>query len=332
MGANSSALVIKRLLILLQLAFNNSRFSLDEVWGLPFYIEIDDRKKLSQTLSDDFQRLRDWMGIDIASDYGVYYLHQIDPALRDLFLPDEIISVVAIAKQLPQVQPYFDRQTVESLLTKTRLRLGTDEYLLDDCLIDTFGRIPYRDSDSHISVSLRQTLHQAIVSQRIICFDYSANRPDGFLVHHRMEPYGLVVKDGHLYLDGFTHTTTSPVGSFEQYKHFLLRVGRIVPTSLALTDEVFTSQHDRPSFQVHYILSARLAQNGASRLSARQHSFHELPDGRVEVYTTTTDVFDTMRQLLSYGSACQVLGGPELLSVYEREIDQLHSVYVGEQE
>lgn len=291
----------------------------DAIW------DQEQMKTMSRAFRKDKDALRETLGVTIEPVLGQrnsYSIVQIEERVRELFLPEELLHLIVLA-HLPR--PYFPPETLNEVTQIARTRSGA-EHRLDEAFEASWHIAATRDDDV-IHVATRAALFEAKQKHRILEFDYLPARDDDDEPRrHCIEPYDLFFRDGHFYLLGFCLHTTSYLGCFPQNKHREYRVGRVVAGSVQTTPKRFTIRHPEPQYQVHYILSAKLAKYGAS-VSFNEQERRLLPDGRIEILATTPNHFRAVRHLLGYGPQCEVLGGPEVLAHFCTEVQQMYSLY-----
>ena len=316
-----------RRLALLKLAFEKTVFTQDDLVnpldGSPSI--YDENGDLAGILKDDRYLLRDTLDIHIEpqggpGSRGKYELKRIGAQFANVFLPAGLVTLAALA-QLPQTAPHFPPELIRELLNDIRARLGTkDAYILDEALAGAAQLAVWRDSHS-LSTDVVAMLRQAVRDRSIVVFEYGASRTDDKLCQHTVEPYEVHSSEGHLYLRCYAVKTIGPGGETPG-RHYELRVGRILPDTLSLSNDRFTAERPRPRVMVHYILSRKLAKDGGS-VNFDEIERRSLLDGRLEIRAWYDSSFAARRRLLGYGAQVQVLGGAEILDEYRREVQQM---------
>jgi predicted DNA-binding transcriptional regulator YafY len=281
---------------------------------------------LPEMLKQDRYHLRDMLDVHIEpvggpGSRGKYELKRVGARFADIFLPAGLVSLIALA-QLPQAAPHFPPALVKELLDNIRARLGKDGAdILNDALNNAAQLAVWRDQNQ-INGQVLHVLRRAIQERRLAVFEYQPNRSDDDdRRRHTVEPYEIYPQDGHLYLRCYAIHTIGPFGETPG-NHYHLRIGRIVPESITLSDDHFTLERQRPRVTVHYVLSRKLAKDGGS-VTFNEIERRTLLDGRVEIRANTDSAFSAVRKLLGYGAEVEVLGGVEVRTAYQDEVRRM---------
>lgn len=309
----------KRLLKIIELAFTKQPFTSKdleaiEVDGEYPYIESADA---SQLLRDDRQLLSENFGLEVVNQKGIrssYELEHVDESLRPIYLPDIFVDLAALVTVPPvseHIEPTFQRE-VERVV---RCRLGRRHSLLDERKQFAMELVTFRDQDNVAPQVISQFEHW-IRERQVIRFQYQSS--GGNIAIFEMEPYRIKPQEGHLYLIGYCRKIYEGDQVHRVNDHRKLRLGSIYIDTIEITGEFYKIEHRPRSYRVHYILSKKLAR----RPSVTFNTLHErrLSDGRLEIVASTDSPFDAMRKLLSYGAHCQVIGGTEVLELYQAEL------------
>src|SRR5258708_38235799 len=259
-----------RRLELLKLAFEKPVFTSEDLVNpssgrVSIY---DETVNVNDRFKSDRYWLRDTLDVHIEpvggpGTRGTYTLKRIGPRFAHVFLPAGLVTLTALA-QLPQVAPHFPPALLRDLLTDIEARLGTDgAHVLDEALVGASQLAVWRDQNT-INADVLAVLRQAVRERLLVTFAYQPARgDDDERRQHTVEPYETYVHDGHMYLRCYAVRTLGPYGETPG-NHYDLRIGRIVPDTMVLSDQRFTVERPRPRVFVHYLLSRKLAKDCGS--------------------------------------------------------------------
>ncbi|MGC9529174.1 MAG: helix-turn-helix transcriptional regulator [Candidatus Bipolaricaulaceae bacterium] len=248
---------------------------------------------------------------------GRYHLASFDHPVLQLHLSRPALEALALLKATFQGLPHEER--VGALLRELESRLPQEAKL-------RLGRAPH----PHLAMDPADpwqerkenlvAVERAIGRHQLLEFLYrSPKRPETERPkRHRVEPYNLEYREGHLYFDGYNLKT----GRVYPY-----RVDRIVPGSAQVLPDTFNPRDGiARSIQIRYWLAPEIARYGAS-VRFRNHQESRQEDGSVVVTCEAGSLFEAVRKLLRYGSGCRVLAPPELVEKMRAEAHRLTARY-----
>src|SRR6266487_7062214 len=163
-----------------------------------------------------------------------------------------------------------------------------------------------RTDYSTIDPATLNEIEKAILRGQQLEFTYRSRA--GTELRHVIEPQPLRYKDGHVYLRGWC---------IDCQKELLFRLDFILPGSAKmLRKTVERSRPRRPTYQLRYHLTPRLARNSVSQYFPDQ-KIEPHPDGSATITANIDDLFETRQILLRYGENCVVESPPELLELLQ---------------
>jgi predicted DNA-binding transcriptional regulator YafY len=151
----------------------------------------------------------------------------------------------------------------------------------------------------------KNEVDRAILCGQQLEFSYKSPR-QGQERRHVIEPEPLRIKDGHVYLYGW---------SLDYEKVLQFRLDYIVPsTAKMLHTSIVHRRPYVPSYVLRYHLTPTIARNSVSQhFPHPQQTIERHPDGSATVTTQITNLFEARRILLSYGEHCTIDSPPELV-------------------
>lgn len=192
-----------------------------------------------------------------------------------------------------------------------------------------------RRNTEEIPAKVQEAIDRAVSQRRLIRFGYlSPSQADGIPRVHTVQPWNYLFDPvrGHYYLDGYRLQVDGPHGLWRKESWQRYRPERILTEELVvLPDKLPPTPPKRPRFKIEYLLSPEIA-----RLGQISHHFDDMEihgideDGWTRVTGVTADLFFAVRQLLSYGANCRVIGGPEAKREMEKIVENLHNLYKAE--
>jgi predicted DNA-binding transcriptional regulator YafY len=183
--------------------------------------------------------------------------------------------------------------------------------------IDLRETTDYRNADP---LTLKQ-IEQAIRLGQQLEFTYRTPR-DGKERRHVIEPQPLVLRQGHVYLRGW---------SLDWGQELPFRLDCILPGTARVLPTSSAKQRPAPrSYTLRYWLSAVVARNKVSEhFPEHHHERHE--DGSVTVTARITDLFEAAQTLFRYREHCIVLDPPELVERMRASAIQIYANYTREE-
>jgi predicted DNA-binding transcriptional regulator YafY len=260
---------------------------------------------------------------------GITYQHRTGYSLTDLGtlplldLPDDHLqalhTLLALADALPA---HLTDQMTDLLVFLLSLLPPERQIARDDQTIEQFAA---PQSLTSLDPALLRRLRRAIQRQQIR-FRYRSTMnldTDGIL--HRAAPYGLIMRDGHLYLDADCLWVDHPAGRARRLRY---RIDRIDPASLdVLADVVPPARLSVPRYPLRYHLSPVVARRRDVALHFPDSTITYHDDGSALVTATIDDLWEARLILLRYGAACQVLAPPELITLFRETIQNMSQIY-----
>ena len=317
-GSRSSHLAFARALATVDRLLCGEATRAELVSYVPATVEDAYERSPFDSFSRDLRLLRS-LGFPIrfSRARGAYRLERLDHPVFQLHLSKPALEALAMLKATFRGLPHQER--VQALVQEIEARLPARAW-------EKLGREPlprlamaaadaWEERKDNLTV-----VERAIESHRILEFLYrTPKRPETVAPRlHRVEPYNLQYRDGHLYFDGF---------HLKRGKVLPYRVDRIVPGSARPLSEVFIPRPELYTpISIRYRLSPEIARFGAS---VRFHNQREerQPDGSVEVTGEAGSLFEAMTKLLRYGSHCRVLEPAELVESMRAEANHMVAMY-----
>jgi predicted DNA-binding transcriptional regulator YafY len=283
-----------------------------------------------RALKNDRALLKEKLGVEIIYDRrdSVYRLESLgDTAWLDL-TNDDLAAIALIYNTFGGANPEAERvrallDRIAGLLPVGRLyeiqrqrpALTIELHELDE------GPIPHR---------VMRVVQQAITEHRRLAFNYrAAAQSDRQPRYHEVEPYGIVLRDGHYYLESFDlFSRGEQHGQVTQGKHRPFRLQAILDDDrlAVLPEHLPPGRRPQKRYPLRYRLTPAAVGHGVSRRFADMQ-ITPLPDGSAEIAATTTDPWDAVRTLLAYGDSCVVLGGDEVLGLMRKRVAAMAKGY-----
>ncbi len=286
----------------------------------------DSDSAADHALKNDRAALKEHLGIEISYDRraGVYLLADLgDTAWLDLS-DDDLAAMATVFQTFANSGPAAERvhaflDHIAGLLPPERLASIRRRAL----------SIDLREVDERpVAARILDTVQQAVDERRRLVFHYQSTA-DEVIRYHEVEPYGVIFRRGHYYLEAYDLFSRGK----EQSTVVHGRVARFRLQGIADDDALRILPERLPPGrrpQKRYLLRYRLARHairhGVSRHFADMQ-VERLPDGSVVVEATVTDPWDAVYTLLSYGENCTVLGGDEVLALMRRRVAALAKNY-----
>lgn len=269
-----------------------------------------------RALKNDRAVLREKLGVEIAYDRreGVYRLDSMgDLPWLDLG-DDDLAAIVTIYNvfrgshpEAERVRAFLDR--IGGLMPAERRQAVQGQRAI--------LTIQWRELDeAPVAEQVQQILRQAISQGRRVGFNYSAAATgQRGLRYHEVEPYGIVFRDGHYYLECFDlFSRGARDDQVTHNQHRRLRLLGIVDDEMlrVLPERLPPGRRPQKRYVVRYRLAPPAVHHGVSPHFADMQVEKHV-DGTATVTATTHDPWDAVRTLLHYGDSCTVLGGEEVL-------------------
>ncbi len=284
----------------------------------------------TRALKNDRAVLKKKLGVEIAYDRpeGVYWLaDRGDAAWLDL-TDDDLAAIGFIYKTFEASGPEAER--VRDFLEHIGNLLSPERRAAVQRLRPAIS-IDLRELDERpISARVMQVVQQAAHEHRRLGFNYRASSQEDRLPrYHEVEPYDIVFRNGHWYLEGYDlFSRGAQHGEVSQQKHREFRLQGILDDDrlAVLPEHLPPGRRPQKRYVVRYRLTAPATVHGVSRHFADMRVEH-LPDGSALVAGTTHDPWAAARELLHYGESCVVLGGDEVLGQVRKMVAAMAKSY-----
>jgi len=270
------------------------------------------------------------LGIQVSFDRsaGWYFLASLGD-VPWLDLGDDDLAAMALlynafqdsGPEAGRVRAYLDR--IAGLLPAERLKtIQRRRSVLS---------IELRELDENpIPRRVMQVVQQATAERRRLGFRYRPPATGEQQPHyHEVEPYGIVFRRGHYYLECFDlYSRTGPDDRVTQERHAEFRLQGILDDDMlrALPEHLPPGRRPQRRYPVRYRLAPAALRHGISRHFADMQ-VERLPDGSAVVEATTENIWEAVYTLLSYGENCVVLGGDQVLRLMRRRVAALARNY-----
>lgn len=156
---------------------------------------------------------------------------------------------------------------------------------------------------SSIDPATLNEIEKAIVRGQQLEFTYRSPRK-GEEVRHVIEPQPLQLKNGHIYLYGWS-------SEYQNELHF--RLDYVLPgTAKMLPKRIAQTHPSQRTYLLRYHLTPVIARNSVSEHFPDQKT-QKHPDGSATITARVTDLFEARQIILKYGENCTVESPAELL-------------------
>jgi predicted DNA-binding transcriptional regulator YafY len=187
-------------------------------------------------------------------------------------------------------------------------------------------RLDYPASTSPSADHTLRLIKRALRRQQITFGYRSSYAPGGTVAQHRVAPYDLLFRDGHIYLDAYCYDC----GVAEYGRTYVLyRLDRIVDESLRLLPTVLVPiQPTRPVYRLRYVLGPAVACQRDVALWGNHSEVIFLNDGSAQITAETADLWQARQILLRYREHCRVLEPPQLIEMIQDSLARMQQVYM----
>lgn len=318
LGSRSSRIVFARALAMLGRLVKGEATRAELIRHVRATVEEAYERSPFDSFARDVRLLRD-LGfcIRFCRARGTYRLERLDHPVLQLHLSRPALEALALLKATFRGLPHQER--VEALIGDLSARLPEEVRRKLDR--EPLPRLAVAPADHWwFSKNSLVTVEKAIDRHQVLEFLYrSPKQPEtAEPKRHRVEPYNLEYRDGHLYFEGYNLKTG---------KVYPYRVDRIVPGSARILPDVFTPREGIVrTVAISYRLSPEIARFGAS-VRFRNQREERQDDGSVIVTGEAGSLFEAMTKLLRYGRHCQVLEPRELVDMMRKEAEAMVGVY-----
>ena len=272
-----------------------------------------------RALKNDSAVLRAKLGVEIAYERreGVYRLAGLGDAAW-LDVDDEGLAAIAIIYQTfagggpeaARVQAFLDY--IAGLLPADRLA----------AIRRPAFSIELREVDERsVAPRVLETVQRAVQERRRLGFRYQSTA-DEVIRYHEVEPYGVIFRRGHYYLEAFdlfSRGAGQDAVTHGRVTRFRLQGIADDEMLRVLPERLPPGRRPQKQYALRYRLASPAIRHGVSRHFADM-TVERLPDGAALIQATVTDPWDAVYTLLSYGENCTVLGGDEVLSLMRKRV------------
>jgi predicted DNA-binding transcriptional regulator YafY len=289
----------------------------------------DQPRAAERALKNDRAALRR-LGIEIGFDRraGVYRLASLGEAAWLDLGDDELAAMALLYNAFADAGQEAAR--VRSLLDRIRDLLPAER-------ADAIQRqravlsIELRELDENpIPPRVMQVVQQAVAERRRLGFRYRppATGEEGPR-YHEVEPYGIVFRRGHYYLECFDlYSREGPYDRTTHEHHAEFRLQGMLDDDMlrVLPERLSPGRRPQRRYPVRYRLAPAALRHGISRHFADMQ-VERLPDGSAMVEATTDNEWEAVYTLLSYGENCVVLGGDAVLHLMRQRVAAMAKNY-----
>lgn len=186
-------------------------------------------------------------------------------------------------------------------------------------------RLDYPSPSRSVSPHTLARVRRALGHQRLSFAYRSAYSEGEQVVLHQVDPYALLFRDGHHYLDAYCHDCGDPT---IRPRYRLYRVDRIVEDSVrTLPTTLPPVPPPRSHYRLRYTLAPAVARQRDVALWFPGSMVHFYPDGSAEICAETSDLWQARQILLRYREHCRVLEPPELVAMIRETTARMAAVY-----
>jgi predicted DNA-binding transcriptional regulator YafY len=285
----------------------------DDVWG----------EAQESALRHDLQALRHQFGcvIQYRADTGYQLLSTGDLHLIDI--TDDHLQTIHSLEALATAMPTHLSEGLNRLLEHLVDLLPPERRTLLAEPVNMRFEAP--KSVTVTDQSLIRWVRQALRRQQLQFRYRSTFNFDPLGIEHRVAPYEIMVRDGHLYLDADCLWADSPEWRAGPLNY---RLDRIIPETLrVLPDVVPRTRVQIPSYALRYELSPAVACRGDVAIYFEGSSIENRPDGSAIVSATIDNLWWAQLVLMRYGANCRVLSPPELIAMMRDTVHNMVALY-----
>lgn len=191
-------------------------------------------------------------------------------------------------------------------------------------------RLDYPTPSRSLAPRTLERVRRALGRQRLSFAYRSAYAEGDSVVLHCVDPYAVIFRDGHHYLDAYCHDCGDPA---IKPRYRLYRLDRIVDDSVRSLPEVVPPvAPPRPRFRLRYTLAPDVARQRDLALWFPGSAAHFHADGSAEITAETGDLWQARQVLLRYREHCRVLEPPELVALMRESTALMAAIYRDEAE
>lgn len=327
----SSWLTFRRRLLLVRLLLRSPASSADLIVAVQ--AELGDEgypPAAASALKHDLDALKAEYGCTIAfqRDRGVYALTDLgELALLDL--PSECMEALAfLDASFPAGSALPEQAHIRALLDRVLRLLPANRQEQHQHRRAAMRLSLPGGGSRRTDPAVLATVKRAIDERHELAFKYWSTFDTEQPRRHRVAPYGIFFRpEGHGYLDA-TLLEVTPSGNEPLHAAIDYRLDRIVPGTVQLLPRVLPPERPQPrTYTLRYRLLPAVARRRdvAAYFPNTQIDYHD--DGSATVTATVTNLWQTRQILLRYGTACEVLEPPELVTLFRQTAEGLVEIY-----
>lgn len=280
----------------------------------------------AMALKHDLDALKREYGCEIRFDRTLrsYSLHHVgDFAILDL--PRESLEALTfLDTNFPEDHMLSAFVSVQKLLRQMRMLLPDPSRSVppSPLTIRSFGR-----QQRVFDAPTMRTVRKAVENRQQLSFSYTSNFELNGSRKHTVAPYGLFMRDGHMYLDAVL-LHVEPAGNAVPYTTVEYRLERIVKKSAQLLPTVIPAERPpQPRFNLVYTLDAAVARRRDLATFFPESTIEYHADDTATVRAVVTNLWTTRQVLMRYGGACRVNEPAELVTMFRQAASELAAKY-----
>lgn len=277
--------------------------------------------------------LRERLYVNVPWDHSLrmYVLRDFGPYFQQTLTPEQMQGLSFLLENFAETNEHFQR-IVHPLLELIRGRLTPEQRRELERLHPIFQLEPLNKIGvDPIEPAVWQAAQTAVTQHRLMRFDYLTpkhQQDDGLPRTHTVEPYEILFRDGHTYLQAYCREWWHPSGNSGGGNWHPYRLDYIQTQNLTILPTVFPTELRSQRLQtVRYKVAPAIGQGNMA-----QH-FEELEivgtdeEGWVEVTGKTPSLFDAYRTLLQLGDRCVVLAPESLVEIMQTAVEGMYQLY-----
>lgn len=280
----------------------------------------------TMALKHDLDALKREFGCEISFDRNLktYTLHSVgDFAILDLSR-ESLEALAFLETNFPEDNMLSAFINVQKLLRQVRMLLPQSVTANIPSIFKLHN--PIRPNKAFDNQTLR-TVKRAIENNQQLRFMYMSNFELKEARRHTVAPYGLFMRDGHMYLDAVL-MSVEPTGHALPLTSVEYRLERIVKKSAQLLPVMNPPERPpQPRYHLVYKLDPVVARRRdlATFFNDSHIEYHD--DGSAIITAVVDNLWTTRQVLMRYGGTCEVLSPPELVAMFRDTITQMAHKY-----
>ena len=261
----------------------------------------------------------------------MYCLREAGPYFQQTLTPDQLKGLAFLLESFAETNERFQR-VVRPFLEQIRDRLTPEQRRILERQYSIFQWVELSTSgEDHVDPSVWQTAQSAVGQHRLTRFNYLNPRhqqDDGLPRTHTAEPYEIVFRDGHIYLQAFCREWRHPEGFSGGGKWHLYRLDYILPKSFEILPSVFSPDlRGKRLLTVRYKVAPQIGRGNMAQHFEEMTIVGPDEDDWIEVTGKTTSLFNAYRTLLRLGMYCVALDPPELVDMMRSAVKGMAKLY-----